>query len=63
MLFHQFDAAAILKIPLSRRKVQDRLVWKFCKYMVKSGYHVACRLYDDTNGREESSEQRHDHKI
>ena len=28
-----------------------------------SGYYVACRLHDDTNGREESSEQRHDHNI
>ena len=66
MLSNQFDAVAILRIPLSRRQVQDRLVWKFCcdgKYMVKSGYHVACRLYDDTNGREESSVQRNDHKL
>ena len=66
MLFNPFDAAAILKIPLSRRQVHDRLVWKFRrdgKYTVKSGYYVACRLYDDTNGREESLEQRHDHKI
>ena len=58
MLFNQFGAAAILRIPLSRRQVQDRLVWKFCrdgKYMVMSGYHVACRIYDDTNGREECS--------
>ena len=42
MLFNPFDAAAILKIPLSRRQVQDRLVWKFCrdgKFTVKSGYY------------------------
>ena len=66
MLFNPFDAAAILKTPLSRRQVQDRLVWKFRrdgKFTMKSGYYVACRLYDDTNGREESSEQRHDHNI
>ena len=66
MLFNQFDAAAILRIPLSRRQVQDRLVWKFCcdgKYKVKSGYHVARMLDDDTNGREESLVQRSDHQL
>ena len=58
MLFNHFDAEAILRILLSRRQVQDRLVWKFYhngKYTVKLGYHVARMLDGDTNGREESS--------
>ena len=66
MLFNQFDAVAILRIPLSRRQVQDRLVWKFCrdgKYKVKSGYHMARMLDDDANGREESLVQRSDHQL
>ena len=66
MLFNQFDAEAILRVPLSRRQVQDKLMWKYCrnaKYAVKSGYHVARMLAGDTNGREESSRQRADHRI
>ena len=66
MLFNHFDAEAILRIPFSRRQVQDRLVWKFYrneKYMVMSGYHVARMLDGDTNGREESSAQRSDHQL
>lgn len=65
MCFNQFDAEAILKIPLSRRLIQDRLVWKFGrkgKYEVKSGYHVARMLDGDTNGREECSVPRSDHR-
>ena len=66
MLFNQFDAAAILRILLSRRQVQEWLMWKFGrdrKYMVKSGYHVTRMLNDDTNGREECSVQRNNHKL
>ena len=66
MCFNQFDAEAILKIPLSRRQVQERLVWKFCrkgKYEVKLGYHVARMLDVDTNGREDSSVPRRDHRV
>ncbi|KAL0005891.1 hypothetical protein SO802_013452 [Lithocarpus litseifolius] len=66
MIFDRFDAKAILKIPLSRRQVQDKMVQMHCrngKYMVKSGYHVARMLARDTNGREESSEQRADHQV
>ena len=39
MVFHRFDTKAILKIPLSRRQVQDAVVWLHCKngkYLVKS---------------------------
>ena len=66
MLFNQFDAEVILRIPLSRRQVQDKLVWKYCrngKYAIKSGYHVARMLDGDTNGREESSRQKVDHWV
>ena len=40
-MFHQFDAEAILQVPLSRRVAQDGLVWSFTKrgkYTVRSGY-------------------------
>ena len=58
MIFNHFDAEAILRIPLSRRQVQDRVVWMHCrngKYAVKFGYHVARMLAEDAIGREESS--------
>ena len=57
--FNHFDAEVILRIPLSRRQVQDRVVWMHCsngKYAVKSGYRVACMLAEDAIGREECSE-------
>ncbi|XP_050241207.1 uncharacterized protein LOC126690119 [Quercus robur] len=66
MCFNQFDTEAILKITLSRRHVQDRLVWKFGrkgKYEVKSGYHMARMLDGDTNGREESAVPRRNHRL
>uniref|UniRef100_A0A7N2L4E8 Reverse transcriptase zinc-binding domain-containing protein n=1 Tax=Quercus lobata TaxID=97700 RepID=A0A7N2L4E8_QUELO len=66
MIFNLFDAEAILKIPLSRRQVQDKMVWMHCrngKYTVKSGYHVARMLAGDNNGREESSEQKANHQV
>lgn len=46
-MFHQFDAEVIIQVPLSRRVLQDALVWSFTKngrYIVKSGYHVAKQL-------------------
>ena len=46
-MFHQFDAKAILQVPLSRRVVQDVLVWYFLKrgiYTVRFGYFVAKQL-------------------
>ena len=59
--FHKFDAKAILKIPLSRRLVQDLIVWihtKNGKYSVKSGYHIAKQLkLDDYNDGECSSQR------
>ena len=58
--FHKFDAEAILKILLSRRLVQDSIVWihtKNGKYSVKSGYHIAKQLkLDDCNDGECSSQ-------
>ncbi|XP_075640555.1 uncharacterized protein LOC142612337 [Castanea sativa] len=42
------------------------MVWMYChngKYVVKSRYHVARMLAEDTNGREESFEQRTDHQV
>ena len=58
MVFHRFDTEAILKIPLSRRQVQDAVVWLHCKngkYLVKLGYHTAWLLAREDNGGEESS--------
>ena len=66
MIFDRFDAEVILKIPSSKRQVQDKIVWMHCcngKYTVKSGYHVARMLAGDTNGREESSEQMANHRV
>ena len=60
-MFHQFDADAILQIPLSRRVVQDVLVWSFAKkgrYIVRSGYFVAKQLRKDELSNGESSKQR-----
>lgn len=42
--FHSKDAAAILRIPLSRRQIADSIFWLRNKngvYSVRSGYHVA----------------------
>ena len=59
--FHMFDAEAILKILLSRRLVQDSIIWihtKNGKYSVKSGYHIAKQLkLDDCNDGECSSQR------
>ena len=46
-LFHQYDADAILQVPLSRWVVQDVLAWSFTnngRHNVKSEYHVAKQL-------------------
>ena len=59
--FHKFDAEAILKISLSRRLVQDLIVWihtKNGKYSVKLGYHMAKQMkLDDCNDGECSSQR------
>ena len=60
-MFHQFDADAILQIPLSMQVVQDVLVWSFAKkgrYIVRSGYFVAKQLRKDELSNGESSKQR-----
>ncbi|XP_075640505.1 uncharacterized protein LOC142612276 [Castanea sativa] len=47
------EAAAICKIPLSRRNIADSLVWlhtKNGKYSVKSGYHVARKVMRNDDG-------------
>ena len=48
MIFNRFDAEAILKIPLSRRQVQDKMVWMHCrngKYTVNQGIMLfECQL-------------------
>ena len=59
-MFHQFDANAILQIPLSRQVVQDVIVWSFAKrgrYTVWSEYFVAKQLRKDELSNGESSEQ------
>ena len=60
-MFHQFDAYAILQVPLSRRVVQDVLLWSFAKkgrYTVRSGYFVAKQLRKDESNDGESLEHR-----
>ena len=60
-MFHQFDAKAILQVPLSRRVVQDVFVWSFAKsgrYIVRSGYFVAKQLRKDELNIREASEHR-----
>ncbi|XP_075665254.1 uncharacterized protein LOC142634893 [Castanea sativa] len=49
---------AILRIPLSRRPVQDTLMWHHTKnkyYSVRSGYYIACGLQQQENGGLEGS--------
>ncbi|XP_075670123.1 uncharacterized protein LOC142639871 [Castanea sativa] len=65
-LFHLFDVKAILKVPLSRRVVQDALVWTLTKngrYTVKSGYHVAKQMRKEENHSGECSVQRANNPI
>ncbi|XP_023899322.2 uncharacterized protein LOC112011176 [Quercus suber] len=65
-IFHHFDAEAIIRIPLSRRQVEDRMVWMHCcngKYPVKFGYRVAHMLAKDAISKEESSEQRTENRV
>ena len=60
-MFHQFDAYAILQVPLSRRVIQDVLLWSFAKkgrYTVRSGYFVAKQLRKDESNDGESLEHR-----
>ena len=59
-MFHPFDADAILQVPLSRRVVQDVVVWfgsKKGNYAVKSGYYVAKQLRMEESNLGESSRQ------
>ena len=59
-MFQQFDADAILQVPLSRRIVQDVLVWSFAKkgrYTIRSGYFLAKQLRKDELSNGESSKQ------
>ena len=60
-MFHQFDADAILQVPLSRQVVQDVLLWSFAKkgrYTVQSRYFVAKQLRKAELNDGESSEHR-----
>ena len=60
-ILHQFDANAILQVPLSRRVVQDVLLWSFAKkgrYTVRSGYFVAKQLRKEELYIGEASEHR-----
>ena len=60
-MFHQFDAEAILQVPLSRRVVQDVLVWSILKkgkYTIRSGNFVVKQLRKEEFNAGESSEQR-----
>ena len=60
-MFHPFDAETILQVPLSRRVVQDVMVWSFSKkgnYTIKSGYYVAKQLRMEESNMGETSMQR-----
>ena len=59
-VFHEFDAKAIYRIPLSRHCVLDVLVWlhnKKGRCLVKSGYYVARRLLCEASQVGERSDQ------
>ena len=56
--FNHEDGEAILRVPLSRRVIQDSLFWTFTKsgdYTVRSGYQVARELQKEGNWAECSS--------
>ena len=56
--FHREDAEAIIRIPLSRRYVMDKMYWLHHKtgaYTVRSGYHVARILSREKTGVGECS--------
>lgn len=55
--FHREDAAAIIRIPLSRRQIADSIFWLHNKngvYSVRSGYHVARQIMEEANQGESS---------
>ncbi|XP_030939670.1 uncharacterized protein LOC115964513 [Quercus lobata] len=59
-MFHPFDADDILQVPLSRRVVQDVVVWSGSKkgnYTMKFGYYVAKKLRMEESNLRESSRQ------
>ena len=50
--FHSEDAEAICRIPLSRRRVVDSIIWlrnRNGRYFVKSGYYVARQVLRSEN--------------
>ena len=50
--FHRDDAVAILRIPLSRRPIQDSIYWIHNmegEYIVKSGYQIARLIVKEEN--------------
>ena len=56
--FHKDDAEAILRLPLSYRHVPNAIVWLHNKkgvYSVKSGYHVARRVFKTEDWVESSA--------
>ena len=57
--FSRDDADAILRIPLSRRDVPDKIVWlpnKDGLYSIKSEYYIVGLLAKEINGMEGSSD-------
>ncbi|XP_023881417.1 uncharacterized protein LOC111993828 [Quercus suber] len=57
-LFHEEEADAICKIPLSRRSVSDSIIWLHnnnAKFTVKSAYRVAQQVLKDGRGAESSN--------
>ncbi|XP_030924761.1 uncharacterized protein LOC115951750 [Quercus lobata] len=62
--FHNEDAYAICRSPLSHRSVTDSMIWLHNKkgvYSVKSGYHVARQIMRDGDVAESSSGPRGQH--
>lgn len=58
--FHQEDAEAILRIPLSRTQIRDSIMWLHNPrgiYSVKSGYYVATQMLMEADWAESSRGQ------
>ena len=56
--FNWDEAEAICRIPLSRRVVEDTLVWlhnKRGEYIIRSGYHLARQVLRKENWAEASN--------
>jgi len=66
MAFSRYDAEAIYRIPLSRQCVPDMLFWLYNKngrYSVRSGYHTARCLLNESRQEDEGSNLRPSNEV